>query len=65
MPLTADHLRRIARMALATGAGFVERVRLAELDPAVAFRDGLLRCSMRGQNLGGFDFTGAEFPAAS
>lgn len=61
MSLTEAHLQRLARVAQARGKGFVELVRLADLDPATAFRGGVLRGDLRGEDLRGFDFTGAEF----
>ena len=51
MSLTQDHLRRIARVAYARDATFVELVGLAELDPSTAFRGAVLRGNMRGHDM--------------
>ena len=61
MTLTIGDLRRIAKVAHARDLNFVELVGVAKLNPARAFRDAILRGSMRGQDLRGFDFAGAEF----
>lgn len=61
MTLTAEHLKRMARVVHARDMGFVDLVSLAELDPATVFQGATLRGDMRGQNLTGFDFTNAEF----
>ena len=42
MTLTRDDLRRIILVAHAQDAGFVDLVRMAELDPAAAFRGAIL-----------------------
>lgn len=61
MPLTAEHLKQIARVAHSPDLTFVELVGLAGLDPASAFRNTVLRGDLAGQDLAGFDFTGTDF----
>jgi formylglycine-generating enzyme required for sulfatase activity len=56
-----DHFLRIAQVTYARHLGFVDLVRLAELNLATAFRGAILRGDLRGQDLSGFDFTGGEF----
>lgn len=52
---------RIAQIAFEPEEGFVRLVELAGLDPAVDFRNAVLRGDMSHQDLKGFDFTGATF----
>jgi formylglycine-generating enzyme required for sulfatase activity len=59
--LTANDLRRIAKVAHARDLNFIELVGLAKLNPAKAFRGAILRGDLRNQNLAGFDFIAAEF----
>ncbi|MBJ3786357.1 pentapeptide repeat-containing protein [Devosia sediminis] len=56
---------KILAVRRASGAGFVELVRIAGLDRATAFRHSdLSGVDLRGQDLRGFDFTGADLRKA-
>jgi hypothetical protein len=60
--LTYRDLQRIAKVTIAdTESGFVELTRIAGLNPAKHYRGALLMGDMHGENLAGFDFTGATF----
>ena len=61
MALTEEHLKQMTRVAHSPDAGFVELVGIAGLDPATAFVRGTLRGDLSGQDLAGFDFSGATF----
>jgi formylglycine-generating enzyme required for sulfatase activity len=58
--LTKKDVRAIADTMRARDAGFVDLVERAGLDKARDFQGGLITGDLRGQNLNGFDFTGAS-----
>jgi formylglycine-generating enzyme required for sulfatase activity len=65
LTFSRDHLRRIVAVAHTRGAGFVELVGIAELNPATAFLGANMQgVDLRGEDLSGFDFTDGNLTGA-